>query len=103
LYVRRRDAASATLAKRQEWTMKVCTMPALVLLSLALAPAAARADDEQQGRKACMYDALTVCAQFIPDRARIAECLLANRQRISEPCRALIVPARADEHPPAAR
>ncbi len=77
--------------------MKIGTALALTLLGLVLAPAAGKADDDQQGRKACMYDALTVCAQFIPDRERIADCLISNRLRISEPCRLLLLHARADE------
>ena len=69
-------------------------------LLLRSTPVACKADDEQQGRKACMYDALTVCAQFIPDRQRITDCLMSNRTRISEPCRLLIVHARNDEAAP---
>ncbi len=80
--------------------MKINVVLALVLSALALAPVAGKADDDQQGRKACMYDALTVCAQFIPDRQRIADCLMSNRTRISEPCRLLIVHARNDEAAP---
>jgi hypothetical protein len=80
--------------------MKISTVLALALLGLALAPGAGKADDDEQGRKACMYDALTVCAQFIPDRERIADCLSSNRQRISEPCRLLLVHTRADEPAP---
>jgi hypothetical protein len=57
----------------------------LALLCLALAPAAARAD-EQHDRAACMVDAITVCSQFIPDRERIAACLYSNRTRISAAC-----------------
>ena len=34
-----------------------------------------------------MMDAQTVCGQFIPDRARVAHCLMANRRRISPACR----------------
>jgi hypothetical protein len=75
--------------------MKSGTVLALALLTLAVAsplllPRHALALDEEQGRKACMTDALTVCAQFIPDRQQIASCLMSNRQRISEPCRILI-------------
>jgi hypothetical protein len=40
-----------------------------------------------------MMDALTVCAKFIPDRERIASCLKSNSERISEPCRLLLVNA----------
>jgi hypothetical protein len=70
--------------------MKITEMPALLLSALVLASVAARADDDEQGRRACMVDALTVCAKFIPDRQRVADCLLANRERISEPCRVLV-------------
>jgi hypothetical protein len=80
--------------------MKINVVLALALFVLALAPSAGKADDDQQGRKACMYDALTVCAQFIPDRQRISDCLMSNRQRISEPCRLLIVHAGNDEGAP---
>ncbi len=80
--------------------MKINVVLALALSALALAPVTSKADDDQQGRKACMYDALTVCAQFIPDRQRIADCLMSNRTRISEPCRLLIVHARNDGNTP---
>jgi len=80
--------------------MKIGSALALALFRLAITPAAGKADDDQQGRKARMYDVLTVCAQFIPDRQRIVVCLISNRELISEPCRLLIVHARADERPP---
>jgi hypothetical protein len=73
--------------------MKIGTALGLALLGLAVAPVAGKADDDEQGRKACMYDALTVCAQFVPDRERIASCLIANRERISQSCRLLLVHA----------
>ena len=74
--------------------MKMGAVLAPMLLSVALAPLASKAaDDEQAGRKACMMDALTVCAKFIPDRERIANCLKSNSERISEPCRLLLVNA----------
>jgi hypothetical protein len=74
--------------------MKLGVVLAPVLFSVVLAPLASKAaDDEQAGRKACMMDALTVCAKFIPDRERIASCLRSNSERISEPCRLLVVNA----------
>jgi hypothetical protein len=67
---------------------------ALALFGLVCASVAGKAaDDEEQGRKACMYDALTVCAKFIPDREQIANCLMANRERISQSCRLLLARA----------
>ena len=74
--------------------MKMGALLAPALFIVALAPVASKAaDDEQAGRKACMMDALTVCAKFIPDRERIANCLKSNSERISEPCRLLLVNA----------
>jgi hypothetical protein len=74
--------------------MKIRAALALMLFGLVLAPIAGRADDDEQGRKACMYDALTVCAKFIPDREQIA-----NRERISQSCRLLLVQAPATGQP----
>jgi hypothetical protein len=79
--------------------MKIRAALALMLFALVLAPIAGRADDDEQGRKACLYDALTVCAKFIPDREQIANCLIANRERISQSCRLLLVQAPATGQP----
>ena len=74
--------------------MKIRTALALVLSGLVLAPIAVKAaEDEETGRKACMYDALTMCAKFIPDREQITNCLMANRERISQSCRLLLAHA----------
>ena len=53
-----------------------------VLLSSPIVTA--NADEHQQS---CMTDAIAVCSQFIPDRERVANCLISNRSRISEACR----------------
>ena len=61
----------------------------VILVVLCLAGGAAAAQPgEQQNQGACMSDAVTVCGRFIPDRERVAGCLIANRHRISAPCRA---------------
>ena len=65
----------------------------LALFGLVLVSFASKAEDDEQGRKACMYDALTVCAKFIPEREQIANCLMANRERISQSCRVLLAHA----------
>ena len=61
----------------------------IMLGLIALAPIAARADEQQakQDKQACMADAQTFCGQFIPDREHVAHCLIANRRRISVACR----------------
>ncbi len=68
---------------------KIRTALTLGVFCLALAPAAVRADP-QQDQQACMNDAMTVCGQFIPDRERVASCLISNRSRISAACRAAL-------------
>jgi hypothetical protein len=57
---------------------------ALLCLVPQFVPVGARADDDHY---ACMSDAMTVCGQFIPDRERVARCLMANRNRVSPACR----------------
>jgi hypothetical protein len=66
--------------------MNIGTVLALGLLCLTFAPVAAKAD-QQQDQDACMQDAQTVCGQFIPDRERVAQCLMKNRHKISPACR----------------
>jgi hypothetical protein len=34
-----------------------------------------------------------VCAKFIPEREQIANCLMANRERISQSCQLLLARA----------
>jgi hypothetical protein len=68
---------------------RIALAAATALCCLLLAPVAASADSaqEQQDRDACMMDAQVVCGQFIPDRERVAHCLMSNRSKISPACR----------------
>ena len=66
--------------------MNIGTFLALGLLCLTFVPVVAKAN-QQQDQNACMQDAQTVCGQFIPDRERVAHCLMANRRKISPACR----------------
>ncbi|MGC1779456.1 MAG: hypothetical protein WBB34_16085 [Xanthobacteraceae bacterium] len=69
--------------------MKTRTILTLASLTVAvgswtlLGPALA----EESGQQACMQDAMSVCAAYIPDRERVATCLISNRGRISPACR----------------
>jgi hypothetical protein len=67
-------------------TVQIRILVGLGLWWLALAPVTAQAD-EQGDQNACMADAQIFCGQFIPDRERVAHCLMANRRRISASCR----------------
>jgi hypothetical protein len=46
--------------------------------------------DPQQDQQACMQDAQVICGQFIPDRERVAHCLIAHKRRVSPACRAAL-------------
>jgi hypothetical protein len=69
--------------------MKFYLVISLGLLCLMLASVGAKAD-AQQDQSACMMDAQVYCGQFIPDRERVAHCLMANRSKITPACREAI-------------
>jgi hypothetical protein len=46
--------------------------------------AGAQGMDAQQ---ACTPDAMRLCSAYIPDRARVTSCMLANRSQLSQECR----------------
>jgi hypothetical protein len=81
--------------------MKIISMLALGLFSLALAPVDVTAG-ALEDRLACMNDALTVCRQFMPDRGRIESCLFANRSLISQACQTALARSREATVSPAA-
>lgn len=66
------------------------TRAMLVLASLTTALVSSRVIAEESGQQACMQDAMSVCAAFIPDRERVASCLVSNRARISPACRSAL-------------
>ena len=57
--------------------------------SFAPLPAAEpnRGTPEQQ--QACQPDAMRLCSEFVPDVDRITACMVKNRMRLSQPCRAV--------------
>ncbi len=66
--------------------MKLYTTLAIAIFATGLSSAAALADD--QG--ACMQDAFSICGQFIPNRERVAACLISNRSHVSPACRSAL-------------
>jgi hypothetical protein len=68
------------------WEGAVKIYTALALFGLILTPGAAKADG-QSDQLACMNDAMAFCGQFIPDRERVAACLISNRGHVSAACR----------------
>jgi len=58
-------------------------LPVLIVVGAAGA-ASAQAPDVQQ---ACTPDAMRLCGQFIPDRAKVEACMRVHRRQWSEQCR----------------
>ena len=73
--------------------MKMGARLAFALFRLCARADRGKADDDQADRKACMKDALTVCAKFIPDRERIAAACMTN-QRQSRDIRTALLHSR---------
>jgi hypothetical protein len=76
------------------------------LMGLALVLAGHRAPgvataSQHSDQMACMDDAITICGQFIPDRERVAGCLISNRSNVSAVCRSALThfdPQTASAH-----
>jgi hypothetical protein len=65
-------------------------LPVLILVGAAGA-AGAQAPDVQQ---ACTPDAMRLCGQFVPDRARVEACMKVHRREWSPECRAAALGGR---------
>jgi hypothetical protein len=70
----------------------LCLLAGLALLATAVLSAdgwARRqpAEGTLQQRKDCADDARMVCGRFIPDVARITQCMTANQRQLSPQCR----------------
>jgi hypothetical protein len=64
------------------------TVLALAFLA-ATATFSARAETAEE-RQACTNDAQTHCADEIPDRERVYECLVKKVNQLSAPCKRII-------------
>ena len=67
--------------------MRMGSVAVVFFATLAFVPSASYADNKQDDG-ACVSDAMNICSQYIPDRSRVAGCLMSNRNRISPSCRA---------------
>lgn len=68
--------------------MRIRFVLAFALLPFAPSGVMAASQEEQN---ACMGDAFSVCGHEIPNRDRVAACLAANLNRISSPCRTVMM------------
>ncbi|MGX7707534.1 hypothetical protein [Methylobacterium sp. Gmos1] len=69
------------------------TLAAGVVLLTPVGPASAQGTERQ--RLACMTDAMTLCANDVPNTRRIEACLRRNYASISAPCQGELDAARA--------
>jgi len=67
--------------------MRMGSVAVVFFATLAFVPSASYADNKQDDG-ACVSDAMNICSQYIPDRSRVAGCLMSNRNRISPSYRA---------------
>jgi hypothetical protein len=79
---------------------KLCVIASLIAIITPL-PATAYT---QQDADACTPDAMRLCQNFIPDEARITQCLAQNKRQLSPACKIVFSrPATAAETPAAGR
>lgn len=63
---------------------------ALMLLAATAMPVSAQSGpSEIQQRQMCMGDAMRLCAVYIPDRAKITDCMASQHDQLSPQCRAV--------------
>jgi hypothetical protein len=60
------------------------TMPAFFILGGLTAAGAQEVSPEVQ--QACTPDAMRLCQEFVPDRAKITACMMRNRRQLSAEC-----------------
>ena len=71
------------------------------LVAAAMTCAAAQSGpSEAQKREACIADALRLCAAYLPDRARITECMISKRDQLSSQCQAILASSARTSPPP---
>lgn len=56
--------------------------------SIAVCSISAANAQSEELKQACTPDAMRLCQEFIPDRAKITRCMMSKRSQISAPCRA---------------
>jgi hypothetical protein len=59
-------------------------MPAFIILGGLNAAGAQEVSPEVQ--QACTPDAMRLCQQFIPDRAKVTACMMRSRRQLSQEC-----------------
>jgi hypothetical protein len=53
---------------------------------------------QQQEAADCQSDAMRLCGPYIPDHAKIHDCLVTYKAYLTPACRAIISPAKRRKH-----
>lgn len=61
----------------------------MLLAATAMSASAQSGSSEIQQRQACMGDAMRLCAAYVPDRAKITDCMASQHDQLSPQCRAV--------------
>jgi hypothetical protein len=70
-------------------TLFVCrlALPVCALLFCSLQQAGAQGAGPVDVEQACTPDAMRLCSEFIPDRAKVTACMKAKHSQIGKECR----------------
>jgi hypothetical protein len=68
-------------------TVRVACLLALLAGALVCRFDAANAQGSPEAQQACTPDAMRLCADVIPDVAKVTACMMAKRSQLSEACR----------------
>ena len=74
------------------WKVGAALSAALVSGVAFTSPASALS--ESQEAAACQGDAIKLCSPYIPDRAKIRNCLVSYKDYLTPACRALVAPGK---------
>ncbi len=62
-------------------------LPVVILIGAAGAGSGAARAQSPEVQQACTPDAMRLCGQFIPDRAKVTACMKVHHREWSEACR----------------
>ena len=81
-------------SKVRAYRMKMNSALALAVVALFMtSPARSQSDPRSQQQLACEDDAYRLCADEIPDEARVSSCMARQKSKLSPGCRAMFAPS----------
>lgn len=84
------DRATSRAHAALGFSIRALMIPVLALLVALTAMQAARADDRDAAKKACMNDYKKFCSGIFPGGGRVKKCLTDNLAKLEPPCREIV-------------